>query len=121
LRVLVVEDSSFVLLGLEAVFDHLGWVMVGPATRREAAMSLAAKDHFDVALLDINLDGEMSWDVAAVLRGRGIPIVFGTGYNVQTVLPEAYRGAPTLNKPFTLEALELALLGALAPKPSPLK
>jgi len=114
LRVLVVEDSSFVLLGLEAVFDHLGWVIVGPATRRDAALALAASAAFDVALLDVNLDGELSWDAAAVVRGRGIPIVFGTGYNVQTVLPEAFRGTPTLSKPFSLVDLEQALRRAAA-------
>jgi CheY-like chemotaxis protein len=114
LRIFVVEDSSFVLLGLEAVFDHLGWLMVGPATRRHAGLAMAATEAFDVALLDVNLDGEMSWEVAAVLRERGIPIVFGTGYNVQTVLPEAFRGTPILSKPFSLEELEQTLREAVA-------
>jgi light-regulated signal transduction histidine kinase (bacteriophytochrome) len=114
LRIFVVEDSSFVLLGLEAVFDHLGWLMVGPATRRHAALAMAATEAFDVALLDVNLDGEMSWEVAVVLRERGIPIVFGTGYNVQTVLPEAFRGTPILSKPFSLEELEQTLRDAVA-------
>jgi len=114
LRVLVVEDSAMILLGLEAVFDDLGWVMVGPATRRAAALEIAATDAFEIALLDVNLDGEMSWDVAAVVRGRDIPFVFCTGYNARTVLPEAFRGTPILSKPYTQNDLENALRGASA-------
>jgi light-regulated signal transduction histidine kinase (bacteriophytochrome) len=116
LRVFVVEDSALVLLGLEMVFKHLGWVMVGPATRRGAAMALAASnsEQFDVALLDINLDGEMSWEVAAALRARGIPIVFTTGYDVHRVLPPAFRDIQALSKPFSMEDMEQALRRAIA-------
>lgn len=119
LRVFVVEDSSLVLFGLEAVFDNLGWVMVGPATRLTAALAMAATSDFDIALLDVNLDGELSWGVAAVVRERGIPVVFCTGYNVHTVLPEAFRDTPILSKPFSLDDLENSLRGASA-SPTPL-
>jgi light-regulated signal transduction histidine kinase (bacteriophytochrome)/CheY-like chemotaxis protein len=112
LRIFVVEDSSLVLFGLETVFDTLGWVMVGPATRSAAALVIAAESEFDIALLDINLDGERSWEVASVVRGRGIPLVFCTGYNVHTVLPESFRGTPILSKPFSLGDLETTLRGA---------
>jgi len=111
LRVLVVEDSSMVLLGLEAVLDDLGWIMVGPATRLADALTIAASAAFDIALLDVNLDGEMSWDVAAVIRRRGIPFVFATGYNAKTILPDAFRDTPVLGKPFTQKDLEKTLRG----------
>ena len=41
---------------------------------------------------DVNLDGDTSWDVARLLRARGIPFVFGTGYDVASVLPDDLAG-----------------------------
>jgi len=81
LKLLIVEDSYLVILNLEAMCEDLDWTIVGPATRLAEAMSLARTETFDAALLDVNLDGEMSWDVAAILKSRGIPFAFSTGYD----------------------------------------
>ena len=99
-RILVVEDSFLLVLMIQAMFDELGWVAVGPATRKTEALALAQSETFDAALLDVNLDGETSWDVAAVLRARGIPFVFGTGYDVSSVLPEDLAGSAVISKPY---------------------
>ena len=99
-RILVVEDSFLIVVSLEGLFDDLGWEIVGPATRKDEAMALAQSETFDAALLDINLDGEMSWDVAAVLKTRGIPFVFSTGYDVTSVLPAFLAGSLVVGKPF---------------------
>lgn len=49
--------------------------------------------------------------VAAVLRSRGVPIVFATGYGQSAV--DRSTGAPILPKPYTQEELAGALNEAL--------
>jgi light-regulated signal transduction histidine kinase (bacteriophytochrome) len=105
-RILVVEDAFLLVTLLQDLFDDLGWEMVGPATRLVDALHLAREENFDVALLDVNLDGAMSWDVALVLKERGIPYVFGTGYDVTAVLPENLNESPVIPKPYELHELQ---------------
>ena len=114
LRVLVVEDSFLIVMALESVFKNLGWTMVGPASRKSEAMALAASELIDVALLDVNLHGEMSWDIAMLLKRRGIPFVFSTGYEIGIVLPADLVGSPVLGKPYTHIDIEKRLLKAIA-------
>jgi light-regulated signal transduction histidine kinase (bacteriophytochrome) len=117
-RILVVEDAFLLVTLLQDLFDGLGWEMVGPATRLVDALQLAREESFDAALLDINLDGAMSWDVATVLRDRGIPIVFGTGYNVSAILPEYLAGSPVIGKPYQLTELQQVIQQAISARPS---
>ena len=42
--------------------------------------------------------------VAELIKARGLPFVFATGYG-SSGLPEEYRDRPTLQKPFQLENL----------------
>jgi len=115
-RILVVEDSFLLVEMIQAMLDDLGWVAVGPATRRSEALILAQSETFDAALLDVNLDGETSWDVAAVLRTRGIPFVFGTGYDVSSVLPDDLAGSAVVAKPYRSRDVEQRLREVIAAK-----
>jgi light-regulated signal transduction histidine kinase (bacteriophytochrome) len=113
LRVLVVEDSFLVVGMLELVFESFGWTMVGPASRIRQALALIESETFDLALLDINLDGEMSWDVAAAVKARGIPFVLCTGYEVRHVLPDSLKGVDVVRKPYKVDELEKTVLCAI--------
>jgi light-regulated signal transduction histidine kinase (bacteriophytochrome) len=99
-RIFVVEDSFLLVTTLQIMFDDLGWIIVGPATRRAEALAMAESETFDAALLDINLDGEMSWDVATLVKKRGIPFVFSTGYDVSLALPDDLVGSAIIAKPY---------------------
>jgi len=112
-RILVAEDAFLLVSLLQEVFDTLGWEMIGPATRLADAMHLAQHESFDAALLDVNLDGMMSWEVAIALKERGIPFVFGTGYNVSAVLPDNLTGSPVIAKPYQLSELQQVLRRAI--------
>jgi CheY-like chemotaxis protein len=105
-RILVAEDAFLLVTLLQDLFDALGWEMIGPAGRLVDALQLARHAIFDAALLDVNLDGTMSWEVAIVLKERGIPFVFGTGYSVSAVLPENLTGSPVISKPYQLSELQ---------------
>jgi chemotaxis family two-component system sensor kinase Cph1 len=116
LRILVVEDSFLISELLVQVLDLLGWVAVGPATRKLQALKLAQSEMFDAAMLDIDLNGETSWDVAFVLRRRGIPFVFTTGYNVSHVLPDELAGSPVMTKPYKPSDIEKRIREVIAAK-----
>ncbi len=77
-------------------------------------MALISTESFDAALVDINLDGEMSWAVAAELKARQIPFVLSTGYEIGEILPGALKDARFVRKPYNIPQLENAILGALA-------
>ncbi len=68
-------------------------------------MQAAKTADFDVAILDVNLDGEPVSPVADALVARGMPFVFATGYG-ERGLPEPYRDRPTLKKPFQMDGLK---------------
>ncbi len=108
-KILIVEDSYFVMTEYESLFIQLGWRMVGPATRLDQALALARSEVFDAALLDVNLHGEMSWEIADVLKVRQIPFAFCTGYDQSTILPDHLVGTPVLEKPFRRADVERVL------------
>jgi DNA-binding response OmpR family regulator len=113
-KVLIVEDSPLVAMVLEEFIAELGWESVGPATRVAAACAMAREAEFDVALVDVNLDGEMSWPVGAALRERGAPFAFATGYDGASILPPEFRGTPVIAKPFALEEVKRRIEELLA-------
>ncbi len=117
-RVLVVEDEYFVADDLALAFEELGAEVVGPVPTRDKALAvLDSGTAIDVAVLDINLQGEAAFPVADALIERGIPFVFATGYGPSAV-PAAYEGVPRWEKPFDSTKLAQALPGILEKTPS---
>ena len=108
LRVLVVEDEAMIAMMVEDFLEELGCVVAGSASRLEDALAKGHTMDVDVALLDVNLAGQVSYPVAEVLQARAVPFVFTTGYG-QAALPAALQGAHVLPKPFTLIQLAEAL------------
>ncbi len=104
-RLLVVEDSLLLILGIEGMCQDLGWQVVGPATQLDEAIALAKAETFDAALLDVDLNGAMSWPVADVLNERGIPFVFTTGHDQSNMVPEMLVGSEIVAKPYNIEEL----------------
>jgi CheY-like chemotaxis protein len=111
-RVLVVEDELMIRMLLEDMLSELGYTVAAQAGRIDEALHAAKTADFDLAILDLNLDGEPVLAVAEALVARGTPFVFATGYG-ERGLPEAYRNRPTLKKPFQLEGLKQMLQSAL--------
>lgn len=112
-RVFFVEDSYLLILTLEELCDDLEWDIVGPATRLADAMAIARTSSFDAAFLDVNLDGEMSWEVARILRDREIPFAFSTGYDGASILPDWLKDVQILRKPFRIDDIETCIRGLL--------
>ena len=110
-RVLVVEDELMIRMLLQDMLDDLGHMLAGEAGQLDEALALAKQADFDIAILDVNLNGQPISPVVEVLVARGLPFVFATGYG-QRGVPEQYRRIPTLQKPFQADALAVALAAA---------
>ena len=99
LRVLVVEDEMMVSMLIEDMLTELGCLVIGPASRLDEAIELAKTAEIDCAVLDVNLGGQPIFPLADLLRERGAPFAFATGYG-DAGLRDADRGSPVLQKPF---------------------
>jgi CheY-like chemotaxis protein len=111
-RVLVVEDELMIRMLLEDMLGELGYTIAAQAARLDEALQAASTGDFDLAILDVNLDGKPILPVADALAARGTPFVFATGYE-ERGLPEAYRDRPTLKKPFQIDGLRRVLQSAV--------
>lgn len=107
-RVLVVEDEVLVSWVAQDMLADLGCVVVGPASSVEQALATIASTALDAAVVDINLNGHLSYPVADALIARGVPFVFVTGYD-RGGIPEAYRVHPVLQKPLARGVLAEAI------------
>jgi DNA-binding NtrC family response regulator len=114
-RVLVVEDETMVAWLLEDMLADLGCAVVGPAARVNQALAMLDAEAIDAAVLDVNLNGQMSYPVADALAARGVPFVFSTGYN-KVRLPNSYQNFPVLQKPFDRLKLGDTLAKLLTPE-----
>ncbi len=99
LRILIVEDEFLVSVVLEDDLRQAGAEIVGPFSSLSAALAGAERRDFDIALLDINLDGTMVYPLADALLARAMPFLFLSGYTVAD-LPARFAAQRRLSKPY---------------------
>lgn len=117
-RILVVEDEYFLADEARSVLSGANLEVLGPvATVREARALIEANLAIDGVLLDINLRGEMAFEVADALQARGIPFAFLTGYD-PAALPERFSNAQRLEKPIDPKQLLKVSQGLVATRGS---
>lgn len=119
-RLLVVEDEMLVAMEIAEAMKSEGWEILGPAGSLDEAFSLlSGEDPPDIAVLDINLNGQLVYPVADLLRSRDIPLLFCTGYESPDHA-DRYQGCPVIRKPTNLQALSEEiqhLVGGSRPEP----
>lgn len=113
LRVLIVEDESLVTMLIEDTLADIGCLVADVASKLADGMEKVSSLEFDIAILDVNLNGDQTYPIAEELARRGIPFIFATGYGAAGV-PGKFSAAPILAKPFQQSDLERALAEALA-------
>lgn len=96
-RILIVEDEIIVAIFLEDLLADFGYQVAGVVSHLDDA--LTRETDYDVAILDVHINGRNVFDFADVLAGRDIPFVFATGYGERGI-PERHRSRPVLQKPF---------------------
>jgi chemotaxis family two-component system sensor kinase Cph1 len=115
-RILIVEDESLLAMELEEFLHAAGYTIVGPFSDLGRATEAAHRETIDLAVLDSNLNGEMVYPLADELSAQGVPFIFVTGYGTSN-LPERFRSAPRVPKPFDPAAL-INQLQRMGPKAS---
>lgn len=113
LNVLIVEDEAIISFLIEDMLRELGCQVVRNVAGIAEALSALDDQRPDVAVLDVNLDGEEVYPVAERLRDSGIPFVFTTGYGADGLAP-GWAHMPVVQKPFRSEMLARALEAVLA-------
>ena len=108
LQVFVAEDEFHVLQLIEDMLLELGCVVVDSVSGLRSALEQAAITKAQAAVLDVNLHGKRIFPAAEILRERGIPIVFSTGYGGDGIEGQ-WKTCPVVQKPFAIEQLEAAL------------
>lgn len=107
-RVFVVEDETLIRMMIIEMLEELGHTVSGEAARIEQAMTMARTAKFDLALLDVNVGGQMITPVAEIIELRNRPIIFSTGYGVEG-LPPSFRHRALIRKPLRLESLQTTI------------
>jgi CheY-like chemotaxis protein len=117
-RVLVVEDEMLVLMAIEDMLTDLGCTSISVAGNLDKALALIASETFDLATLDVNLNGRNSYPAATALNDAGVPFAFSTGYGEHGV-DEGFGRHLVLNKPYSNRNLVDVLTVLLAESASP--
>ncbi|TKT73373.1 response regulator [Afipia massiliensis] len=102
--ILLVEDEVMIRMMVADMLEELGYTISGEAGDIDEGIRLVQAIDFDIAILDVNVNGRVITPVAEAVQMRGLPFVFATGYGAQG-LPEKFRDRPTLQKPFQIETL----------------
>ena len=108
-RILVVEDEMTVAMLIEDMVVELAYEVAAVVPRLEDAMRLLDSDSFDLAMLDVHLNGKTVFPFAAELEMRGIPFLFATAYGPRGI-PAEFQDHIVLQKPFGPVELRRALI-----------
>lgn len=109
---LVVEDDFIVAFDMQTLLEEHGATVIGPAASLAEAHAAVTTGPLPIhaAVLDVNVNGQYVFSLAAELRRAGVPFVFATAYaDDERLFPESLKVAPRLAKP----VLPNALLGQL--------
>ncbi|MGV8854828.1 MAG: response regulator [Devosia sp.] len=106
--ILVVEDEMLVMMMIQMMLEELGCDSILAAASIDAALTCVAQKNFDIAMLDMNLGGYDSHQVADALDANHVPYLFCTG-NVSEDRRVKVSEHLVLKKPFQFNALATAL------------
>ena len=98
LHVLLVEDEAVIAMLTESMLAEMGCDDVAIAGSVAQALSAIDSRPPDLAVLDVNLRGQMVLPVAEKLAAAGIPFTFATGYGASEVTTTRRRAASSNGK-----------------------
>jgi CheY-like chemotaxis protein len=116
INVLIADDELLCAMVLEEEVEGLGGKVVGTVSRVGDIVETAKRGRADIAVLDVNMKGQFSYEAALELLSAGVPVIFMSGYDELMDCPDALRATPLLTKPWTSDALGETLSGVLAHK-----
>lgn len=105
-RVLIAEDDYLLAQDLAEAFRAANAQVIGPYSNLQDAIGVSAE--VQMAVLDVDLQGQLVFPLADELAGRGVPFLFYTGYD-QSLLPARFSDVICLNKSYSAPAIVIAL------------
>lgn len=111
LKVLIVEDDALTAEAAVQMLVDAGATPLAPCATVTDALTLISRQHVDLALLDVNLNGMRSNAIASALTAKNIPFVAATGYGIAAAIAGA---TIVVDKPYTPEKLRAAMERAVA-------
>ena len=119
-RVLVVEDNHMVALCITEALQYADAHVVGVIDNLAEALAFIQSRHqdIDIAMLDVDLSGVLSYPIADLLGQYAVPFIFTTGYD-HASMHASYRAFPVCMKPLSLDSVAIAIRGVLDAKTSP--
>jgi DNA-binding response OmpR family regulator len=115
--ILILEDEALIAMDLGEELADRGWTVCDIVGTVEAAEQASQINAPDLAILDVNLRGQYSFDLARAMLARGTTVIFLSGNTAQN-LPEDLRDCTFLRKPVSYDALHKTLLAAAAGRPT---
>ena len=112
-HILLLEDDALINLATTEVLEEMG-CRVTACMRLDQSFAAIEREQPDAAVLDVNINGIMSYELAERLHAGGTAIVFLTGYGSPTLsgkwndFPHCYKPCD----PAELKALLIKVLGA---------
>jgi DNA-binding response OmpR family regulator len=114
LSILLLEDEYLIALDAADILKSIGVKQIQTVNSLAAAAEIAVNGGVDLAILDLNINGELSLGVAELLRKNGVPIVFASGYELrERISVELEKADVYLRKPYTSDSLREAMRTAL--------
>ena len=112
-RILVVEDEFLLANNLADMLRQCGAEVLGPLGWMDEVIAFLDADapSIHAVVLDLNLHGTRTYEVADRLVDLGVPFVFATGYSLDAI-DDAYRHHPRCEKPLNI-AILVATLAAM--------
>ena len=116
LRVMIVEDDTFVGLGLRADLERLGHFVVGQAADEQEATRLVEAENPDLILMDVRLRSDDGVELARqLMTDRPTPVIIISAYSEAALIERAAEAGVFgyLIKPVTREALAAQIAVAM--------
>lgn len=100
LKVLVLEDEFLIAMDVEQLCRDNGAADV-TIVGELGAIGRGGAAVFDVAIVDLMLDGVSTLDFARELRDSGVPFVFASGYSDGEALAAEFPASILVAKPYS--------------------
>jgi DNA-binding response OmpR family regulator len=97
-RILIVEDEWLLASELARRLTRAGYDILGPAPSIEDAYALLGESRPDAAILDVQLDGDVTFSIAGLLDQANVPLMFLSGHPTSD-FPDELAGRIVLPKP----------------------